>query len=286
MKTPLTILFCLLLISHVFAQESPPSEKKVKYRKTMPVSLELGVGLNNSKFIDFATSPIYYQGTLRSFNAGIRKVTDKKDISYAMMGSFGSYSMDYNDVNLESQLLFGMYSFHHSRLYRLNVFPDNKWNLKVGPGIDILGMLRSNPGLQNNSVGYELFTNVFASGKITRDISNELPKKLWFIKFKPKQRNLAFQLNIGAINGAWRNKYIYSQSSAVYNEQSLLDSHIYKLFSGFRMSSRLDYEWAVFNKNTMRFSYLWDAMMSGNKDQDRLQLVNSAFLISFNIKLR
>ncbi len=174
----------------------------------------------------------------------------------------------------------------HSRLFQVNAFQNKLYNLKVGGTIDALGLMRMNEALMNNGVGLDIFVNVMASGKITKDISNSTPKKLWFIKIKPKQRHLAFQLDAGLINATMRNDYIYSNSTPVYNEPNLFGSHSFKMFSGFRMSSRLDYEHAIFGNNTLKYSYVWDAMMSGNDKQDRMQLVNNCFLISLNIKLR
>lgn len=284
MKILSTSLLTLLSVG-VFAQEITPA--KIKYRKTMPVILEMSIGSNRSKFIDFGTSPIYYKGALLNFQVGIRKETEKRDVFFAMRYSTGSYVMDYNDIKTQTQTnIIGNSSIRYTRLYQINVMKSDKWNLKAGGTIDITGDFRVNEALMNNSVGYEMFTTLMASGKITHDISNSEMKKLWFLKFKPKSRRLAYQLDLGLINGNLRNGYIYSNSSGVYNDMGLFAYYKYNAFSGYRMSSRLDYEHAIFGNSTLKFSYFWDAMMSGNKDQDRFQMVNSILMISLNVKLR
>ena len=284
MKKLFTALLTLLSVG-AMAQDTTPA--KTKYRKTMPVALELSIGTNNSKFIDFGTSPLYYRGRLLTFMGAIRKETEKREVFYSARYSTGSYSMDYNDIKTVSKLnVFGNASIRYTRLYQINVMKSDKWNLKAGGTIDITGDFRSNPSLLNNGLGYELFTTLMASGKITRDITNTEMKKLWFLKFKPKARRLAYQLDLALINGNLRNGYIYSNSSPVYNDPGFFTYYDYNAFSGYRMSSRLDYEQAVFGNNTLKFSYCWDAMMSGDKDQDRFQLVNNMLLVSLNIKLR
>jgi hypothetical protein len=277
---------CVLLLFATVAFSQDDAGKKEKYRKTMPVSLELSTGLNFSKFIDFGTSPLYYRGALRTFMVSIRKETDKREVFYSLRYSQGSYSMDYNEIKTASTLnVIGNTSLRYTRLYQLDVMNSDKWNLKLGGTFDVTGDFRTNTALQNNQIGYEMFTTLMASGKVTRDISNSEKKKFWFMKFKPKSRRLAYQLDLALINGNLRNGYIYSNSSPVYNDANLFKYYEFNI-SGYRMSSRLDYEQAIFGNNTLKFSYMWDAMMSGNKNQDRFQLVNNLLMVSLNIKLR
>lgn len=283
MKKLLTLFFYFIFVGLYAQQDSVTSS--VKYRKTMPVYIEISTGFNKSKFIDFATSPLYYKGMLRNIMLAIRKETEKREVFFATRYTFGNYKMSYNDIITTSKCIANV-SLRYTRLYQLDVFNDDRWNLKVGGTFDIAGDFRGNPALMNNQVGYEAFTTLFASGKISRDISNKEKIEFLFFKFKPKTRRLSYQLDLAVVNGVWRNGYIYSNSSAVYNEPSFFTDHPYKLFSGYRMSSRLDYEIGIFNQNTLKFSYIWDAMMSGKKDQDRFQMVNNVWMVSLNIKLR
>lgn len=283
MRKIYTLLLLSLALSNAFAQDG--SSKPVKYRKTMPIFLELAGGFNSSKFIDFGTSPLYYRGLLKTVSLSYRKTTEKREVAYTGNYSFGNYAMNYNDILSASKSMVHL-SLRHSRLYQVDAFDNKLWNLKVGGTLDANGLMRINDALMNNQFGFDVFVNLMASAKVSKDISNAVPKKLWFIKIKPKQRNLAYQLDLGLINSAYRNDYIYSNSTGVYNENKLLGGHSFKMFSGFRMSSRLDYEHAIFGNNTLKYSYVWDAMMSGNDNQDRMQLANNFFLISLNIKFR
>ncbi len=252
----------------------------------MPISLELAAGFNQSKFIDFGTSPIYYHGMLRQVSVAYRKATDKREVAYQANYASGKYQMEFNNMNLTSNVT-TFFSFRHSRLFQLPVMKNSKWNVKVGGTFDALVLIRTNTGLMNNALGLDMFNNLFLSGKASKDISNETQKRWKFIKIKPKKRSLAYQLDAGIINANWRNNFIYSNSSPVYNEGKITAGHQYAMFSGFRMSSRLDYEHTTFNNNTIKYSYLWDAMMTGtNNNQDRLQLGNHLFLVSLNLKIR
>ncbi len=278
------LCFLLLMSVSILAQET--TKPKEKYRKTMPVFIEIGAGINNSKFIDFATSPLYYSGFLRHVSGSYKKETEKREVFYNIGYSFGSYSLEYNSLELSSDPL-ANFNIRHTRLYQIDAFSDEKWNLKVGGTIDARGLGRLNPALMNNQFGADLFVNLMASGKVSKDISNSSNKKFWFVKAKAKERKLSYQLDLGLINSTYRNGYIYSNSQPVYNPNaSLFGAHEFLLFSGFRMSSRFDYEHAISNNNTLKFSYIWDAMMSGNKESDRFQLVNNIFLVSLNIKIR
>jgi hypothetical protein len=277
----------LLTVLSVGAMAQDVTLAKTKYRKTMPVVFEVSAGINNSKFIDFGTSPLYYRGSLITFMGAIRKETAKREVFFSLRYSTGSYSMNYNDIETASKLnLIGNSSIRYTRLYQINVMKSEKWNLKAGGTVDFTADFRSNPALLNNGLGYELFTTLMASGKISRDISNTEMKKMWFLKFKPKMRKLSYQLDLALINGNLRNGYIFSNSTPVYNDASFFKQYEYNIFSGYRMGSRLDYEQAVFGNNTLKFSYVWDAMMSGKDGQDRFQLVNNMLLVSLNIKLR
>lgn len=284
MKIIATAFFCTIVAYSAHA--TPPGfGKKVKYRKTMPVFFEVGAGINHSKFIDFGTSPIYYSGSPFAITGALRKETDSRESCLLASYSTGSYHMDYNGMNTVSNVPLNL-SLRYSRLSQLNVFNNTRWNFKIGATAAFTGMFRQNASLLNNAVGYNAFTNVMLSGKISRDISTRQAHKWAFFKLRPKSRKLSYQLDVGLINGAFSNGFIYTNSSAVYNEPSLAAAHTYKLLSGFRMASRLDYQFDISNRNTLKFSYLWDAMMTGNKDQSRFQLVNNILMLSLNFKMR
>ncbi|OYU97265.1 MAG: hypothetical protein CFE21_02950 [Bacteroidetes bacterium B1(2017)] len=257
----------------------------MKYRKTMPVFLDLAAGINSSKFIDFGTSPLYYKGSLMAFYIGLRKETVKREITYTGFYSFGNYFMNYNRISSASSGISNV-SIRHSRLYQVNAFSNKLYNLKVGGSIDMTELMRINESLLNNQFGFDMFFNVMGSVKISKNISNLNTKRIWFIKIKPKDRKISYQIDCGILNATYRNNFIYSNSTAVYNGAKLFGSHNLNLFSGFRMSSRLNYEHTIFGNNSLKYSYIWDAMMTGKDKQDRMQLANNYLLVSLNIKFR
>lgn len=268
-------------------EESSLSEKEL--RNQVPKYYGIAVGINSSNFRDFATSPLIYNGSALHFSLARLKIGNDREAELGLSYDSGTYATNFNDNTTTSSVK--RIELNYSRLYQVGLFKSEKYNTKVGFLLSGNGNLRTNASLQNNATGVDIFANLLGSIKITKDISRTAPKEKKFLFWKFKRdavkRNLAFRLNAGLVNSSYRNGYVYSGQSAVLNDAKLFDDYEYKIFSGFRASSSLDYTCYLKNKNAIRFSYVWDAYSTGG-DLDKFEMAHHIlkFTLLFNTNNR
>lgn len=280
-RKQLIILLLAICPLGAFSQMQESNLSKKEIRKSRPTYIDLSAGLNISKFRDFATSPLFYNGTAKTFSISRLKADDNREIEIGLSYGFGNYNSTVNSTTSTSQLK--TFAINYSRLYAIQSLSSDKWNVKVGGLYNATGNLRVNPILQNNSTGLELFSTLFGSVKVTRDLSNL--SRFGFFKLKPAQRTLAFRFNLGLMNNTFRNGYAYSGQESVLNDENFLKSYEFKTFSGARLSSALDYTVYLKNKNGVRLSYEWDAYKTGG-NLDKFEMSNHTLKIAllFNKK--
>jgi hypothetical protein len=222
-------------------------------------------GISPSRFRDFATSPHIYEGIAGYLALTRLKVYFNKEFEWGISSSIGVHQMDFNE-HTESSGRFTL-SLWHSQLYPLKLIDSDIWDVKAGGLINVTGNVRFNEAFGNNGLGFEFFPTLFGSAKITRNISRTVGKevKILFLKYRlnPINRNLSLRINPGLINSSFRNKFIYLQHSTAIDETKLLEDYKYKIFSGFRIGSAVDYTVIPNNKNAYQLSYLWDAYKTG-----------------------
>jgi len=264
-------------------EESSLSKKEL--RKQIPKYYAIALGVNSSKFRDFATSPLFYNGSVRQISLSRLKIGVKREAELGVSYDFGSYSTNFNESTATSEVK--RIEINYSQLYRVGLFNSESINTKVGFLLSGNGNLRINSALQNNAAGVDIFANLLGSIKITKDISRKVAKDkkflFWRYKLNEKKRNLAFRLNVGLVNSSYRNGYVYAGQSSVLNDTKLFDDYEFKIFSGFRASSSLDYTRYLKNKNAVRFSYVWDAYSTGG-DLDKFEMAHHIlkFTLLFN----
>lgn len=251
----------------------PASRKSV--RKGRSSFLTIGAGLNRSWFRDYATAPLIYNGTPIRFSLGHSRQDFVREVELRLDYSRGRYLAIVNDNGAASSVnsLFLTYE----RLYGIDIENAPKWNLKAGGVAQLTGNVRENGSLLNNGFGMEFMANLSGAGKVTRDLSRKelKEKKFLFIRYKlkPRQRTLSYQLNLGLVNSTFRNGFIYNNQSGVINEDNLTAGYEYKVLSGFRIGSELNYTIFTQRGNAVQFSYLWDAYQTGGQ-YDRFQMGN------------
>ena len=276
-----TLLLLLVSLAGISQTEETPSTPQKDQKKNIPAYIKVSAGLGSSYFRDFATSPLFYKGATKHISLSYSKFNLERETEIGISYSFGNYHNNFNEHSQISTVKSG--SLFYSRLYQLQSLSSPKWNVKVGGLVNATGNFRTNEALLNNTYGFEIIPTLFGSVKIERDLSTkeEKHKKFLFIKYKLKEktRNLAFRLNVGLINGSYRNGYVYADQSGLLNEPLLLDDYQFKVFSGFRMSSSLDYTVFLKNKNALRFSYAWDAYKTGG-NLDKFEMATHNFKVS------
>ena len=92
-------LFFLLLLIHgvVFSQNEETNLSKKEIRKARPAYISFAAGLNFSKFRDFATSPLVYNGMAKYIDASWLRMDEKRESQMGISYSFGNYSNTFND---------------------------------------------------------------------------------------------------------------------------------------------------------------------------------------------
>ena len=275
------IYFFLLVQGLVHAQIEPT----VTESKTRPGYLFLSTGINLSNFRDFATSPLFYSGASIYGEIGFLKKDAKREVDMGASYSYGKNTSLVGSNYAVSQVQ--SFAGYYSRLYQIPKWSDSTWNIKAGGMINLTGNYRYNSRLQNNGEGYEGVGNILASIKVERDLTRTQPKdkKFLFIKYhqNPRKMNLGFRLNVGVINSSFRNGYAYSDQSSVLNDPKIFGDYAFKMFSGFRMSSAIDYTIYLKNENAVRFSYVWDAYKTGG-DFDPFEMASHVFKFTLLFK--
>ncbi len=262
-----------------------PSLSKKELRKQIPKYYKIAPGVSTSSFRDFATSPLIYRGAVPFVSVARLKLGDNRETEFGFSNSSGAYKTKFNDYTTISKVT--RVEFYYSQLYKIGLINSEKYNAKAGFLLTGNFNIRKNPSLLNNGAGIEAFANLLGSIKITRDISrtSSREKKFLFVRYKLKERkrNLAFRLNIGLVNSSLRNGYAYLDQSGALNDPKVLDDYKFKIFSGFKASSSLDYTVYLKNKNAFQISYVWDAYSTGG-DLDKFEMAHHVlrFALLFN----
>ena len=281
----LSSLFFLFPV-HLMAQEVSDSEQVSKYVR--PKYCELGAGLNISQFRDFATSPLVYSGGAGQFTLGIIRKDERVESNFSFRFSSGIYGTDADRRELTPSVVNSVF-FSYGRLYANKGLSAGKWNTKVGGKIDVTGNLRQNKYLLNAGNGIESFQTLFASAKVTRDISRENMKKKKFLfiryKLKPKKRELSFQVNPSIVNSTYRNGFAYIDQASVTGSNNAFEDYRFSAFSGFRINTALELTRYLKNGNGVKYSYIWDAYKTGG-ELPRFEMSHHIFQLSLLFRIK
>lgn len=240
------------------------SDKTCNYYRT------LSLGLNNSLYRDFATSPLFYSGYGIQLQTSWLKQSSARERSFDIGFCINSMSAKIPESDFFQPTttgIFGQLNMSYLQLWELKRFSDKKNNIKVGGVCQVSQNFRINTSLQNNAIGVENLTNLMASGQITRDISRKSLRKMDLGIFKkllkPVTRDLRFRLNAGILNFNYRPGYAYAYNGAIngIETQSLswiLSNYKWSL-NGWRFNTVLEYVKYLPNGNAKSWSYVWDA---------------------------
>ena len=285
MKQILSLFFSVIFLL-VFGQSNDTLSSKQR-RKLRPSYIVLGIGLNNSIYRDFATSPLFYKGIIPAFSLGKKKIDAKRESFFLINYASGKHK--YNTaINPDKSKLWTL-TLEHCKLYQIPKFSTERLNYKIGVDIQFTNNFRINEKLENSAYGYETFLNFSLSQKLTLDVSRkrEINKSWKFLHYhrKQKRRELSCQFNFGVLNNNIRNGYIYLGQSDVINNFKIYDGYFMHFMQGIRMSSAINYTIFLKNANAFQFSYFWDALSTGTVD-NRFDMSSHKFQFSllFNLK--
>lgn len=258
MKKHIIALLLLIPLAALFGQSSG---EKLEF-------IKIGVGAPTVSFRDFATSPLIYKGSglmgdVSSFTQAPRSIT-----SFGGHFTSGSSSDPYlrNSSSVTAGNLF------YSKLYKLKSASKNiDWYF--GGLIETTANFRMNSGLMNNALGIELAPSILASTLTTVDISRKSDKIfkpysfLPGIRFPRLERSLSFQLNLGLLNGGYRNGYSYAGQSAVLNNFQIFEGYTYNPTAGARFSGELSFNRMLPNGNRIAYSYYFQQYVLNGFDR-------------------
>ena len=283
-----TIIALLFIPLSGFAQDEEPLTKKEKRQNRTTYRGITYAGLGIGSFRDFATSPLTYTGVSIAFGGFKINVDERRETRWGTPFLVGFFGSSFNDHSSSSTVI--SFSPYYSELYELKSLSSDKLNVKVGGMLQATMNIRTNPDLQNNDLGLEVIPTLFGSIKGTLDVSRNVDKdkKFLFFRYKLQKRkkSLAFRLNTGLVNASYRNGYSYLGQSLLLDDPQIFDDYQLKVFSGFRMSSSLDYTlYSRKTTNAVQISYVWDALKTGG-DLDKFEMAQHGLRLTllFNTK--
>ena len=286
------MLFLISLGTGCLAQQTDSDslsgkEARKLARKNRPDYIGIGAGLNWSSHRDFATSPLIYSGTMAVFHIDKSRFDEQKESSLSLRLSAGNQDIAVAETFTATSVV----SFFNSyqQLFQVKRFSNEQWNVKAGGNISWGFNYRDNPSFGNNATGVEWYGTLFGSVKVTRDVSRKKAKevKILFIKYKlkPLRRNISWQFNAGLLNSNLRNGFAFINQTALVNEPDRFTDYQFNIFSGFRLSSQIDYTLYLNTGNMVRFSYLWDAYRTG-EEFDKFEMGHHMFTTSLWFKIK
>ena len=257
-------------------------ENRPKYRGI--TLLGLGVG----SFRDFATSPLTYSGLSISSSRFSISFDEHRETEWGSSLALGIFGNNFNDHATFSIVISP--SLYYSELYELPKWSSSKFNLKAGGMVNVTANVRFNGSLQNNGVGFEMIPTLFGSVKGSLDVSRKETRSKRFLFYRytleKRRKSLSFRFNTGLINSSFRNGYAYGGQAFLLNEEKVFDDYQFNIFSGYRLSSSIDYTlYSRKTTNAVQLSYVWDAYKTGG-DFDTFEMAQHAFRVTllFNTK--
>lgn len=283
------VIAILFLIPQIGMSQNDEALSKKERKENRPKYRGVSIlGLGVGSFRDYATSPLTYTGLTLSSSRFSISMDEYRETESGTSMTFGAFGNTFNDHGSTSITISP--SLYYSELYSLPKFSISKFNLKVGGMMNVTSNIRINEGLLNNAIGFEIIPTLFGSVKGTLDVSRKETRSKKFLFFKytleKRRKSLAFRFNTGLINASFRNGYAYSGQAFLLNEPDPFDDYQFKIFSGYRLSSSIDYTlYSRKTTNAVQFSYIWDAYKTGG-DFESFEMAQHALRVTllFNTK--
>ena len=279
------MLFFIPISAYSQNETTEPTGKAMS--KIRPAYLNIGFGLNISNFRDFATSPLIYSGKPLYASLAHIDIDDKRESHFIVSYAFGKYRNNFNQHEMISDV--NTISLNYLELFQIQKFSNSKFNFKAGGQLNSTVNFRNNEQLFNNSDGVDIISTLFGSVKATLHLSRKVERHIKFLIInyiaKKRVRKLSYTLNIGLVNSSYRNGFAYTNPSAPLNEDKFFAEYQFRIFSGVRLSSTLDYTVYLNNKNAIQLSYLWDAYKTG-ENHGQFEMAAHVFKCSLLFSLK
>jgi len=272
MKRLFIVVIFLNTASCFFAQKVDDNKEETNLEMfsngVRPGFLEIAVGKQFSIFRDFATSPLFYKG--RPIYVALSHIDkdEKRESGFRLAYSFGDFESQVEQNKITSKVK--NFEANYTELFELRSVSSHKFNLKWGGQLNARAHIRDNESFGNNSDGFDVIANLFGSVKGTLNIR--------------RNKKLAIGLNIGLINSSYRNGFIYTRQAPLLNRENINDGYVFRLFSGYRINSTMDYNHRLKNGNVVQLSYWWDSYSTGGTDNFEMAAHLLKLSLLFNLK--
>lgn len=247
---------------------------------------------------DFATSPLFYSGPGIVISTSNYERSAQKEQTFDLrFGLFTAFDQapESNVLNSSSFATLTSLYFYYHYLFGFQGISNNKWNFKAGPSAIITQNFRFNPSLFNNALGLENISNLMISGLVTRDFTRKKERRLNFYLFSvnlpERRRELRFAVNVGLLNFNYRPGYAYAYDAEIVGTETnpiewALANYRWTM-NGWRLQTRLEWVWYLYNGNAYSIYYDWDALHApGRFEVFQMATHNIGFAYFFEFKIR
>jgi hypothetical protein len=272
-----TILITFSILSHASEIDSLNTEQNNYFK--------IGINTKSYHFLDQQTSALQYSGMLGGLQLAYELENDKRKYGFGIFGDLGFVSSKTQSAEYSAlQGVFGLDGYYSHRVATLF----NSIKAYAGLSIQHVGLTHYNTGLQNAGFTLSLINHLDLNINLDRTFSWKAKDlKLWFIKFKRRDRKLkaCFNFKLPVIFENYRAPYAtisdFSDGENLFNLENASFVAFNKAIM-FETTSSITYY--LSNSNALRFSYQWQAFRF--KDQFfTYQAAYHAFSFALLIKL-
>jgi hypothetical protein len=252
-------------------------------------------GSGNAGFRDFATSPLFYRGSMMSLQMAWHKKRLQSMREWSLETSFSATSAQLPEEQTYepiSSAVFSSSSLSYTYMQHLPKLDKGKFTFAAG-GIWLNTFnFRMNQSLGNNAVGLEFFSNIMAAGSVHYDASHAKSGRRYYLKNlyytrHPRNQRLSFQFNAGLLNWNYRPGYAYKELPELDGSKTnpfalVLSGFDWKL-NGYRFGSEFSFTRFKQNGNAVKWSYSWDILHApGRFDSFQMAMHRIRFSLLFN----
>lgn len=270
---PLFLAFLLLITTSGIAQPSPT--RTVYQNGTVPIWINLGMGLNVIDSYDSGVSPQNYVGVGANFKTGVTLEWKRYHIQTEVRG-LGN--MMFNESDVQSSAYGG--DIRVEFLYHGLDFGNGNWHLWYGGGEQAYFDFKIRSQLMNASFGYSSFVNLFGACKVQYDFHP-------IYHGKHNLFSVYGQLSLPLVGWAQRPcfSYLGNPTSDPSNNFAMLDYYdsFFMAFPG--ASTDFGFVINLPNSNKIGFSYCWDYLTTRHNGAYRFDHAAHTFNTTFMFNL-
>ncbi|WNJ18961.1 hypothetical protein [Pontibacter sp. G13] len=261
MKTTGWIIGFMLLYLPVWGQVPDSTTKALRKAQTEKY-IYLGIGGQYSRYQDFGTAPLTYDGILGAARIGYRQQRPGSFFDVGTNPSSAFVSTEAGGFTYSATQVIGQGNVTY--LTRIGIPKWQDWNLYVGPNFINIWNARFNSSHGNAIYTYEIISSLCVGGRLGR---------LWSYtnkKGKTRKWRLATQLSLPILNVALRPDYVVIEDFSSGRSNPLAGDGFEVAFWGKvnRLQWLTEGYYYLNNGNALRVSYQWDGYNSRIGEND------------------